>query len=218
MNASDATDPDPAPPEDGPRYALYGGSFDPVHLGHLGVAELAREACGLDRVLFVPCGRSPFKESAPTEAAHRLEMLRLALGERLGGAGGSGDGGVYALSDWEIERPGPSYSWETARHYRRRHPEARWHWILGADQWASLPRWAEPDRLRRGLVFIVAHRSGHRPEPREGWQSVFLPYDHPAASSAIRADFAGCRSWLPGPVAAYCERHRLYGAGRAEWA
>jgi len=202
----------------GPRLALFGGSFDPVHLGHLGMARAAREALALDQVIFVPCWRSPFKAESATGAEHRAAMLRLALREAFGEAPEaapatpSAEASPYALSTWEIERPAASYSWETAQHYRALRPEARWHWILGADQWEALPRWSEPDRLRRELIFVVAHRAGHVPEPRPGWEVVFLPYDHPASSSAIRADFAAKQSWVPRSVAAYCECNGLYGS------
>ena len=94
------------------RLGLFGGTFDPIHLGHLILAEQCREACGLDRVWFVVAGAPPHKPGGRTAVAHRLEMARIAI------AGHP----AFAVSDIEAMRPGPHYSVETLESIRRDHP------------------------------------------------------------------------------------------------
>ncbi len=190
-----------------PRLALYGGTFDPVHLGHIAVARAAVEALALDQVRFLPCRVSPHKLGRSTAPArHRLAMLRLAT-RALPWA---------AVDPLELDRPGPSYSWQTALATRARHPQARLFWLLGGDQWEELPDWARPEILAATLEFIVVARGGSV-QPRPGWTSHALPAAHPASASAIRASAAtGLRDdWLDPAVARYLRRHRLYGAPRA---
>ena len=136
---------------DGVRIALFGGSFDPPHTGHLSIAEAAVDQCGLDRIYFVPCRVSPLKGKLPgASGGERVAMLRLAL------AGVS----RAEVSEWELARPGPSYSWETVEHFAAQFPDARLYWLMGADQWAVIDRWARPDILRNRLTFIVFARDG----------------------------------------------------------
>src|SRR5690349_14974474 len=104
------------------RIGLFGGSFDPVHLGHLLVAQAACEEYRLDRLFFVPAAQSPFKpERVPAPASLRLRMLRLALAGR----------GDYAVDEQEIIRGGPSYTIDTVRAYRKQHPKATLFYLIG---------------------------------------------------------------------------------------
>lgn len=192
------------PGSDRKRIGLLGGSFDPVHLGHLGMAEAALEAAGLDEVIFLPCFVSPFKESTRATGAQRHEMLKLAIvGEKYGWA---------SISTYELERPGPSYSWQTAEHFSRTQSDVEWHWIAGTDQWNQIGQWANPERLRELLHFVILSREGDPVCDREGWRFTAVPFDHPASSTAIRADPGARRSWLPDGVYEYIRRHGLYGA------
>lgn len=184
------------------RVALFGGSFDPVHLGHLGMAEKARGHLGLDRVLFVPCFVSPFKSGTVATPEQRLEMLRIVARE----AGGD----WLEVSDWELRREKPSFTWETAEHMRETEPAVEWYWILGTDQWEQIDRWAEPGKLRRLLRFLVFTREGDSVLHREGWDYTAVEYAHPASSTGIRRDFAARRDWLLPAVAEYCEREGMY--------
>jgi nicotinate-nucleotide adenylyltransferase len=186
------------------RIALFGGTFDPVHNGHLDLVALARKACSLDRAIFIPCARSPFKNIEPVASADdRCAMLDLAIAER-----GCSDWAV--VSRFEIDRPPPSYSWQTASYFRETlPPDSRLHWIVGADQWEQIDRWAEPEKLRAWLDFIVVTRHGSPIQPREGWRATFLEFEHFASATAIRAG-RGKRDWLPGSVADFAEQHRLY--------
>lgn len=189
-----------------PRAALFGGSFDPVHRGHLAMAVAAREAADLDRVVFVPAAVSPFKSGTVATGTQRREMLGIALAE---------SGTAWAeISDFELNRPAPSYSWETARHFSALAPETEWYWILGTDQWDQIERWAEPERLRQWLHFLVFTRQGQTVRERPGWRHTAVAFEHPASSSAIRSDFTAHRDWLTPGVAVYCEERGIYGGER----
>lgn len=133
------------------KIGLFGGSFDPVHLGHLLVTQAACEETGLERIFFIPAARSPFKpDMTPTPAAERLRLLRLAL------AGKS----HYEIDEQEIRRGGTSYSINTARDYARRFPQAGLYYLIGADHVPSLPKWREAEELARLVEFLVIPRPG----------------------------------------------------------
>jgi len=183
-------------PQTGPggsRLAIFGGSFDPVHRGHLAMADAARERLALDGVIFVPCAVSPFKSGTVASGPQRREMLETAIAEaEMDWAG---------IDDFELNRPAPSYSWRTARHFSTSRPRCEWHWILGTDQWDRIERWAEPEILRDLLHFIVFSRAGTVVRDRPGWRYTAIAFEHPASSTAIREDFAAHRGWLNPAVA-----------------
>lgn len=136
------------------RIGVFGGSFDPVHLGHLLVAQAACEQLGLEKLFFVPAAQSPFKpmtQPAPPEA--RLRLLRLAL------AGKSN----YEVDAQEIQRGGISFSIDTVRHYARQFPGADLFYLIGADHVPTLPKWREADELGRLTRFVVIPRPGEAP-------------------------------------------------------
>ena len=163
------------------RIALFGGSFDPVHLGHLEIAHRAVEAMQLDEVRFIPCRISPHKLGhPPAPAEDRIAMLEQS----------TADLPWAEVDSSEITLPPPSYSYLTAQRVHDSNPAAKLFWLLGRDQWESLPRWKEPEKLRELLDFIVFSRDGV-PEPRAGWRMHHIEGLHPASSSAIR------RSWPP---------------------
>ena len=142
---------------------MFGGSFDPVHLGHLLVAQAAVEELGLDRLFFIPAAQSPFKpENHAAPAALRLRLLRLALAGKTN----------CEVDDQELRRGGVSYTVDTLRDYARRFPQAELFYLIGADNVAKLPEWREPAELARLAEFVVIPRpagsSGFsRPEPTE---------------------------------------------------
>jgi nicotinate-nucleotide adenylyltransferase len=184
------------------KRAFLGGSFDPVHLGHLGMAAAARESAELDEVIFMPCFVSPFKQETVATSVDRVEMLRIAQAElKMDWA---------SVSTFEVERSGPSFSWETAEHFSNLYPAVDWHWILGTDQWEAIDRWAEPGKLRELLQFVVVTRDGDAVRERKGWRYRSVSFSHPASSTMIREDFAGHENWLPDGVAAYCRERGLY--------
>jgi nicotinate-nucleotide adenylyltransferase len=145
------------------RIGLFGGSFDPIHLGHLLVAQAACEECQLSKLFFIPAAQSPFKAAVPLASpAERLRLLRLAL------AGQSN----YVLDDQEIVRGGTSYTIETVREYGRRFPKADLFYLIGADHVPQLPKWREAQELARLIEFLVIPRPGALlssfPEPFRG--------------------------------------------------
>lgn len=142
------------------RLGIYGGSFDPVHLGHLLLAETCREACELDRVLFLPCGQSPHKPRGAVAAGQqRAEMLAFAV---------AGDS-RFGICRIELERSGPSYTVETLQQLRVEQPNCELFFLMGADSLADLPLWREPQAILE-LATIVAVNRGHRPPP--DWSSL----------------------------------------------
>jgi nicotinate-nucleotide adenylyltransferase len=162
------------------KIGLLGGSFDPVHLGHLLVARAAREELGLDKVCFIPAAQSPFKPDAlPAPAPERLRLLRLAL------AGETGS----EVDDLEIRRGGFSYTVDTLRHYAEKFPGAELYYLIGADQAAQLPQWRQAGELARLARFVVAPRPGEIPAPVPAPFRGWALRGHPLAvsSSEIRA-------------------------------
>jgi len=133
------------------RLGLYGGAFNPVHLGHLLVAQAAREELELDRLFFIPAALSPFKQdSAPAPAELRLRWLRLALLGRTN----------CEVDDQEIRRGGVSYTIETVRHYAAKFPGAKLYCLIGADNVSKLNQWREAEALAGLVEFAVVPRPG----------------------------------------------------------
>ncbi|MDB3940963.1 nicotinate (nicotinamide) nucleotide adenylyltransferase [Verrucomicrobiales bacterium] len=183
-------------------HAVLGGSFDPVHLGHLRMARTAAEMVELERIVFMPCFVSPFKSGTVANAEQRIKMLQIAIDET--------EMQNAEVWTWEAEQANPSYSWETATHLSELHPEVKWHWIVGTDQWDAIDRWAEPEKLRDSLHFIVLTRDGDPVVEREGWRYTAVPFQHPASSTKIRKNFADNVDWLVPGVADYCREQGLY--------
>ena len=131
------------------RLGVFGGSFDPVHVGHLAIAEAARASERLDEVVFVPARRNPLKDEEPEASAEdRYEMLRRALAKVDG----------MRTSRLELERPSPSYTVDTLRALAE--PRRELFLILGADALAELARWREPAEVLRLATLLVAKRPG----------------------------------------------------------
>ncbi|MEO6462930.1 MAG: nicotinate-nucleotide adenylyltransferase [Candidatus Eisenbacteria bacterium] len=138
-----------------PRIGVFGGTFDPPHLGHLLLAEAARDRLALDRVLFVPARIPPHKRGRRvTPPAIRLALLRAAL---------AGTG--FSVSTLELDRPGPSYTVDTLERLGARHPRARFWLLVGADSLAELPTWRDPERILALARLAVADRPGAAPPP-----------------------------------------------------
>ncbi len=135
------------------RLGVLGGTFDPIHLGHLLIAEQCREGLALNRVFFAPAGLPWLKNSPPAaDARHRLNMVELAV---------AGNPHFQALEN-EVNRPGPTYTVDTLEELRQQWgPEAQLHFILGQDAFASFARWREPERLLTLCRLVVVGRSGY---------------------------------------------------------
>lgn len=187
------------------KIALFGGTFDPVHAGHVHMANIARQALGLDEVRFLPCQISPHKTGcAPAPAAARLEMLRLA----------TADLPWAVVDDFEVRREGPSFSYQTAEVMAARFPEAKLFWLMGGDQWDALPHWRHPERLAVLVEFIVITRGQPLPR-RDGYVLHMIKDGHPASATAIREAIsrgASTHQWLAPAVAKWIAGHGLYHA------
>jgi nicotinate-nucleotide adenylyltransferase len=198
------------------RLGLFGGTFDPIHLGHLILAEQCRESCGLDRVWFVVAGEPPHKPGDRTAVAHRLEMARIAV------AGHP----QFMVSELEAARPGPHYSVETLEAVHRERPDEELFFLIGADSLSELVTWREPARIAQLATIVVVNRPGLAEAA-----SASLPDFGPAAhrlisvtippigiaSTDLRRRLAGGRSiryLVPRGVEAYIEANGLYREGR----
>jgi len=189
------------------QIGVFGGTFDPVHLGHLIVAEQAREQAGLDQVWFMPAAQPPHKLGRTlTPFAHRYEMLRLAV------AGHD----AFIVSDLENRLPPPNYTVHTLRHLRQEHPTHRWFLLLGADSLLEFPTWYQPQEIVQLAMLLVVARPGYRIP--EGWASQF-PYrtiDTPLveiSSTDIRhrvREGRSIRYLVPRAVECYIAQHHLY--------
>ncbi len=135
------------------RLGLLGGTFNPIHLGHLRGAEEAREAFDLEKVFFIPAAFPPHKnERIEASPVHRLEMVRLAIR----------DNPAFAVSDVELSRKGKSYSIETILYFRKRYPEAETFFVVGMDSFLELTTWKRYEDLFSLSHFVVLNRPGSR--------------------------------------------------------
>ena len=162
------------------RLGLFGGSFDPVHLAHLLVAQAAREELELTRLFFIPAAQSPFKpEQQPAAADQRLRLLRLALAGHF----------WCEIDDQEIRRGGVSYTIDTVRDYACRFGGAQLLYLIGTDHIAQLPKWREAEALAGLAEFVAIVRPNQAepvfPPPFRGRVLKGFPLD--VSSSQIRA-------------------------------
>lgn len=135
------------------RIGIYGGTFNPIHNGHLKLAELAYKECGLDKVIFMPSGSSYLKDHVLSPDI-RYQMVLLAI-EGID---------YYAASDMEIRRKGPTYSYETFELLHRKYSEDDLFFIMGEDSLRYIEHWKEPARLMKVCNLIVAARQGEAEE------------------------------------------------------
>jgi len=193
---------------------VLGGTFDPIHVAHLAIAQAALETFALRRVLFVPAAQPPHKPGRPiSPAEHRFAMVEVAI------AGNPG----FEVSRMELDRAGPSYTVDTLAALHAADPETRLALILSAESFAGLPTWNEAERILTLADVIVAPRFGYdevdgsflaRQFPSSRAQAVFL--DGPRvwlSASEIRQRAAAGRSvryLVPDAVAAYIGDHGLY--------
>lgn len=191
------------------RLGLFGGSFDPPHVGHLMVAQDATEALHLDRLLVIPAARQPLKGADQTPAAHRLAMVRACF-----------DGAPNIDVDpVEITRGGLSYMVDTVEEMRRRWPNARLHLLVGSDVVPTLPRWKDPERLLEMVHLVVLYRETVDGRPADGeihggGQVEWLATRRVDVSSTeIRTrvrDGRSIRGFVPDAVATYIASTGLY--------
>ena len=132
------------------RIGLYGGSFDPIHHGHLLLAREAMESLALDKILFLPARVSPYKiDTPPTDSVIRAEMIAAAI---------CGEKG-FEMDDRETRRQGPSYTIDTIREFRAERPDAKLYYLIGEDSLADLSGWRESEELCRLTEFVILPRA-----------------------------------------------------------
>jgi nicotinate-nucleotide adenylyltransferase len=179
---------------------ILGGSFDPIHHGHLILARAAIEELGLDRILFIPANMSPHKtDTTPATAQDRLAMLQLAITNEPG----------FEASDLELHRPPPSYTVDTLRELHARHPDDKFILLIGADNVAKFSTWREPEEILRLATPAVLDRAGG--SPAHSWPVVQRLVD--ISSTDIRTRVAAGRSiryLTPDAVCSYIEFNSLY--------
>ena len=193
---------------------VLGGTFDPVHLGHLIIAEDVRVKLGLVGGVFLPAGRPWLKEDrAITGAKHRVEMLGLAIGSNP----------YFSLSRIEVDRPGPSYSVDTIPQLKQQFgKDAELYFILGSDALAEFARWKEPERMVQMCELVVVPRPGPKPGMKALEKAVPGLSDHitfldtpeiAISSSDIRQRVKrglSIRYLVPEAVESYIEDKKLY--------
>ncbi|MCC6510499.1 MAG: nicotinate (nicotinamide) nucleotide adenylyltransferase [Pirellulaceae bacterium] len=197
------------------RIGLMGGSFDPVHMGHLLAAEQCREQLRLDELRFIPAAVSPFKlHQLASDAKHRLEMLQLA----------TGGNPYFRVDDRELRRGGTSFTVDTLRELKAELPGEQLVFLMGADALADFDKWREPPEICRLAQVVVVARGGQplpnmaqlanylSPEADLSQHLIAMPQCE-LSSSAIRAAVAAGRSiryQVPAAVEAYLKQHKLY--------
>lgn len=200
------------------KIILFGGSFDPIHNGHLSVGKVVLEKLDGDQLIFVPARRSPHKVQPPEEGHHRMAMIERAI------AGYE----KFSVSDCELVRDEPSYTLDTIRHFREELGEGvDLFWLIGADQLADFGKWYHVTELVTCCRVAVMHRAGY-PAPKFDQLERVLGCNQIRAlerdvvetplidisSTEIRNHLAAgrlCEGVLPEPVIRYIEAHQLYG-------
>lgn len=208
---------------------LFGGTFDPIHVGHLDVALAALDALDLEEIWFIPAGHPPHRAQPGASAAHRFAMVALAISGRP----------QMRLSDIEMGLEGPSFTIDTLDRLDLRHPSfaGRWCLVTGADAFADIRTWRAWARLIDRCRFAVVSRPGHpvdnlptilpelaprmRKAPTEASADIVLidAVTTDVSATALRAAFAGggdLSALLPATVAEYAVRERLYVTGETE--
>ena len=197
------------------KTGIMGGTFNPIHIGHLLLAENAKEAFGLDEILFVPSGLPYMKNGIEiADKWMRLEMTRLAVS----------DNPAFVLSSAEVEREGNSYTWETLELLREKEPETEFFFIEGADSLFAMESWKNPEIIFRDCTILAAVRDGKddddlreqiaRLEKKYGARIGLIGMKEISFSSTdIRErirDGRSIRYMVPDKVIEYIKKYRLY--------
>lgn len=213
-------DPDAGSLQGASLRGLFGGTFDPVHLGHLALARSARDAFALKKVDFIPCHHPVHRGQPCASAQQRLKMLQLALADEPG----------FVVNTIELERDRPSWAVETLEQLRKENDEDILCWLMGADAWAGFAQWREPQRILQLAHVIVCARPGFerpntpfddriigpgeslcdQPAGRVAWHAM-PPND--CSSTRVRESLMAGRpasECLPTPVLEFIQQQGLY--------
>ncbi|WP_029609345.1 nicotinate-nucleotide adenylyltransferase [Neisseria lactamica] len=197
------------------KIGLFGGTFDPIHNGHLHIARAFADEIGLDTVVFLPAGDPYHKDAAAASAADRLAMIEAATAEDA----------RFAVSDCDIVRHGATYTFDTVQIFRQQFPSAQLWWLMGSDSLMKLHTWKKWQMLVRQTHIAVALRQGgslkHAPHRLHAWLGNALQDGsvrilsapmHNVSSTEIRRNLsaAGVSDGIPPAAARYIREHRLY--------
>ncbi len=190
------------------KIGLFGGTFNPIQIGHLIVAQEVAETCDLRKVLFIPSAQPPHKLSSEVVSiSHRFEMVKVAIAENQ----------LFEISDVERQREGKSYTIDTIRHFREKYSSNEIHWIIGGDSIFELHSWKNPEAIIENCQLVVTTRPGFdlakiNPDYRD--RVTFVPItDIAISSTAIRQRVRQGKSicyYVPIVVEHYIKEHRLY--------
>lgn len=183
------------------RIGIYGGMFDPVHLGHLHAAEMAADRAALDKVIFVPANVPPHKKNGCfVSGEHRLSMLQIAVE----------DDPRFIVSDYEITKDGTSYSYLTAEHFSAVYPTASLYFIIGDEAYNLLHTWKFPERIKRVASFLVVTREG-TPPPGDALY-IKIPKVQISSTEVRKAikEGSSVRNLVPESVERYIKKNKLY--------
>lgn len=191
------------------KIGLMGGSFDPVHFGHLVAAQDALEQHGLDRLILIPAAQAPLKDNeVMATGAHRVAMLQAAVDWD----------GRFEVSDFEVGKGGVSYTIDTVRHFRKEFPSDDLFWIIGGDQLPLLDQWHAIEELAREVEFIYLERPGHPAKAHPTTPGLRL---HRCDGHLVEISSTELREriqrklsldyFIPHKAIVYLREHRLYG-------
>ncbi|MCP8616932.1 nicotinate-nucleotide adenylyltransferase [Salirhabdus salicampi] len=185
------------------KVGLYGGTFDPPHLGHLIMAEEVREQLQLDEIWFIPTGVPPHKGGVDTPAKHRLKMVELSIkGNR-----------QFRMEPIEVNREGVSYTVDTVKTLKQKHPEVEFYFIIGADMVEYLSKWYKIDDLLVMVRFVGVNRKGHRLKSEYPVLEVTMPTIE-ISSTEVKKRLKEGRTisyFVPFEVKQYIRENGLYG-------
>ncbi|WP_421659136.1 nicotinate (nicotinamide) nucleotide adenylyltransferase [Leptothermofonsia sp. ETS-13] len=200
------------------KVAIFGGTFNPIHWGHLLVAETALDQAALDQIIWVPTFRPPHKPQALPAFDQRLEMVQRAIA----------DHPAFSLSSIDMEQKGVSYAIGTLQHLQALYPSTQWFWILGSDTFQTLTKWYKSHLLIEQCTWLVASRwsagrtsaeaeeLGRKVMAQLGsalrWQLLQMPAINISSSliRQYRLEGRSIRYLVPDPVRIYIEEHKLY--------
>ncbi len=187
------------------RIGILGGTFNPIHLGHLAIAEEAKEKLGLDQVLFIPCNLPPHKTMPGlAKAQNRLQMVKLAIK----------DNKSFVLCDYEIKKKGKSYSIDTIKYLKDKYPdETRFYFIIGADTALTLHSWKKIKELKKLVTFVAVNRLGYNEAKPKIKVKAINMVNLEISSSYIRNCILSKKSvryLVPNEVIKYISQKKLY--------
>jgi nicotinate-nucleotide adenylyltransferase len=181
------------------KIGIYGGTFDPIHHGHLILAREARETFGLDKIIFVPAAVSPFKKAPHVSAEMRLSMLRAAV---------QGEPG-FVIDNCEVRRPPPSYTIDTVDEIRKREHDAEIYLLIGNDNVRDLPKWHRFGELEKAVRFVILERT--RTGNKHDYPTLDRRIDISATEIRKRvASGQSIRYFVPQAVEEIIRREKLY--------